>query len=101
VNKETNNLREYIKFKEMIEMMLSNPKDKERLKAGVKELSDSMTRVEAERDLQKDIVEAVFDEIGVDKKIIKKFASMYHKQNFTQVQSEFEEVTGLYEDIFG
>lgn len=88
-------------FEQEMNMLLSSPKDRERLKSSVKEMSDSMTRVDAERDLQKDIVDNISDEIGVEKKHIKKFASMYHKQNFTQVQSEFEEFTNLYEEVFG
>ena len=81
--------------------MLTNPKDKERLTNAVKEMSNSMTRIDAERDLQKDIVDKVYDETGVDKKYIKKLAAIYHRQTFAQVQTEREELEGLYEELFG
>lgn len=94
-------IKQLLKLQETIDMMLSNPKDKEKLKAAVKEMSDSMTRIDAERDLQKDIVDKIADEVGIEKKHVKKFATMYHKQNFNEVQTEFEEVSSLYEDMFG
>jgi division protein CdvB (Snf7/Vps24/ESCRT-III family) len=81
-------------------MLLTNPKDKETLQNGIKELSNSMTRVDSERDLQKDIVDKVADEVGVEKKFIKKLAAIYHKQAFTQVQSEQEQLESLYEELF-
>lgn len=81
--------------------MLTNPKDKEKLQNAIQELSNSMTRIDAERDFQKDAVDKVADETGVDKKYIKKLASMYHKQTFAQVQTEQEELEDLYESLFG
>lgn len=81
--------------------MITNPKDKERLSNAITEISNSMTRIDAERDFQKDAVDKVADETGVDKKYIKKLASMYHKQTFAQVQTEYEEIEGLYEELFG
>ena len=85
----------------LLNMMITNPKDKERLQSGIKELSNSMTRVDAERDLQKDIADAVNDDTGIDKKYIKKLASIYHKQTFNAVLTEQEEIQSLYEDLFG
>lgn len=81
--------------------MLTNPKDKERLTNAVKEMSNSMTRIDAERDHQKDIVDKAHDETGVDKKYIKKLAAIYHRQTFAQVQTEREELEELYEELFG
>ena len=79
--------------------MLSNPKDRDSLLNGIKEMSNSMTRVDAEKDFQKDVIEKLADELSIDKKYIRKLASIYHKQNFTVVQSEMEEVQELYEAI--
>jgi hypothetical protein len=81
--------------------MLTNPKDKERLINAVKEMSNSMTRMDAERDHQKNIVDKVYDETGIDKKYIKKLSAIYHRQTFAQVQTEREELEGLYEELFG
>jgi hypothetical protein len=85
---------------QFIAQLITNPKDKERLMGAVKELSDSKTRAAAEADLQKDIVEKAADETGVEKAFIKKLGTMYYKQNFNQVSSEFEQLESLYEDLF-
>lgn len=77
-----------------------NAPDKQRLENGIKELSNSMTRMDAERDLQKSIVEEVADDTGINKKYIKKLATIYHKQVFSQVQAETDEIQSLYEELF-
>jgi len=56
--------------------MLTNPKDKEKLTNAIKEMSNSMTRIDAEKDLQKDIIEKAADDTGVDKKYIKKLSAI-------------------------
>jgi cyanate lyase len=81
--------------------MLSNPKDRERLLNAIKEIDNSMTRVAAERDFQKDAINAVADELELEKKYVRKLASIYHKQNLSQVQQETEEVFELYDLITG
>jgi cyanate lyase len=81
--------------------MLSNPKDRERLLNAIKEIDNSMTRVSAERDFQKDAINAVADELDLEKKYVRKLASIYHKQNLSQVQQETEEVFELYDLITG
>ena len=79
--------------------MLSNPADREKLLASIKEMSNSMTRVDAEKDFQKDIIDKVNDELGLEKKYVRKLATIYHRQNFTTVQQEQEELVELYEAI--
>ena len=80
--------------------MLTNPKDRDRLINGIKELSDSMARVAAEKDLQKNIVEDEADDTEVDKKYIRKLATIYHKQTFVKVQEETDEIVSLYDILF-
>ena len=77
--------------------MLSNPADQKRLLGAMKELSNSMTRVEAERDFQKEAIDSVAEELNLEKKYIRKLATIYHKQNMTQFKQENEEVETLYE----
>lgn len=81
--------------------MLSSPEDRKKLLNAIKEIDNSMTRVAAERDFQKDAISAVADELDLEKKYVRKLASIYHKQNFSQVQQEQEEVETLYELITG
>ena len=99
IDKRNNNL--YGGNAAWIMALISNPADKKKLEDAVVELSNSMTRVDAERDLQKDIVDRIADEVGVEKKYVKKLATIYHRQTFAQVQTEQEELESLYEDLFG
>jgi uncharacterized protein (UPF0335 family) len=77
-----------------------NPVDKQKLANVIKELSDSMTRVDAEKELQRDIIQVTFENEGFDKKKLRKLATMYHKQNATEVRTEAEDVFELYEELF-
>lgn len=77
-----------------------NPVDKQKLASVIKELSDSMTRVDAEKELQRDIIQVTFENEGFDKKKLRKLATMYHKQNATEVRTEAEDVFELYEELF-
>jgi len=79
--------------------MLSNPADRQKLLDAIKEMSNSMTRVDAEKDFQKEAIDKVNDELGLEKKHVRKLASIYHKQNFSTVQQEQEELQELYELI--
>ena len=81
--------------------MLSNPADRKKLLGAIKEIDNSMVRIAAERDFQKDAVDAISDELGLEKKYVRKLASIYNKQNMSQVQQETEEVIELYEMITG
>lgn len=79
--------------------MLSSPADKDKLLNGVKEISNSLTRVDAERDFQKDAIAKLSDELGIKKQYIAKLSKLYHKQSFSQAQQEYEELEALYEAI--
>lgn len=70
--------------------------DKERLKNAIKEMNDSMTRAAAESDLQKEIITKICDELGVDKKIVRRMAKVYFKANFN---AEVEE-NRTFEDFY-
>lgn len=68
--------------------------DKKKLKGVIQELNDSLTRVASERDYQKEAIAKLYDELGVDKKIIRRLAKTYFKANFSEEQEgnrQFEE----------
>lgn len=68
--------------------------DRRKLKSAIIELNDSMTRISAENDLQKDVLNNVAEEIGLDKKLVKRLAKTYYKSNFNVEAEEnkyFEE----------
>lgn len=71
-----------------------------KLQGAIKELSNSFLRVEAERDLQKEIIANISEETEIEKKHIRKMARVYHKQNYQEETQNHEEFTDLYEQIF-
>jgi DNA-directed RNA polymerase alpha subunit len=79
----------------------SDPQSKQTLLNAIKEMSDSMTRVESEKSLQKEIIDDVSDKVEVPKKYLRKMANIYHKQNLTEVKTEMDDVEALYEAVTG
>lgn len=79
--------------------MLSNPADRKKLFDAIVEISNSMTRVDAEKDYQKDAIDTISSELNIEKKYVRKVANVYHKQNFNVMKVENEEVQELYELI--
>jgi ABC-type microcin C transport system permease subunit YejB len=59
-----------------------NEAERKKLKKAIMELNDSMTRVAAERDLQKEVITTLYEELGVDKRLIRRMAKAYFKANF-------------------
>lgn len=78
--------------------IFSTEEDRKKFMGAVKEISNSMIRIEAERDLIKEIVKEKSDEFQIPRKIINKIAKTYHKQNLTQVETEHEEFVEIYEE---
>jgi hypothetical protein len=75
------------------------PEQKKDLQKAVQEISNSMTRMEAERDLIREIVKDQSQNLQIPKKIISKIAKTYHKQNLTQEIADHEEFVELYESV--
>lgn len=73
--------------------------DKKKLKNAIMELNDSMTRVAAERDLQKETINTIFDELGVDKKLVRRMAKAYYKANFNEEVEENNNFQEMYDNI--
>jgi Transcriptional regulator DsbA len=77
----------------------TDPKERKKVMDALVEISHSMTRIEAERDLIKSVLERLEDELEIPKKATRKLAKIYHKQNYTEVQAEQSELETLYETI--
>jgi hypothetical protein len=74
--------------------------DKEKLKKAIQEISNSMTRMDAERDLIKEIIKDAHEEHAIDKKVLRKMARAFHKQNFSEEVATQEEFETLYQEVF-
>jgi len=68
--------------------------DRKRLRKAIMEMNDSLTRIGAERELQKEITNEMADQLGMDKKLFKRMSRAYFKANF---QSEVQENTDFEE----
>jgi len=79
--------------------MINNQEDKIKFKQAIQEISNSMTRTEAERDLINEIIKKCSDDFTINKKIIRKIARAYHKQNLTEEQQDHEEFVEIYEEV--
>lgn len=75
------------------------PNDKLKLVGALKEMSTSMTRVDAERDLQKNIKNDICKELDLNKKVFSKLAKTYHRQNFADEVATHQEFETLYEEV--
>lgn len=82
-------------------MSISNPNDRKIIRDALQEISNSMTRMDAERDLIKDIKDTLHEQFKelLSKKQIGKMARIYHKQNFNQEQEEFAQLENLYSEV--
>ena len=55
-----------------------------------------MTRVDGERDFQKEAIVEVAKKLNLEKKYVRKLARIYHKNNLNEVKQENEDVETLY-----
>ena len=74
---------------------------KKKLTGAMNEMSSSMLLVEAEKDLQKNVINDLFDEFKIPKKVLAKMARVYHKQNLQEEKATHEEFEQLYHTITG
>jgi len=78
---------------------LSNPADRLKIKKMLGEISNSMTRIEAEKDLIRETIKDMSDQFQLPKRTLNKMAKVYHKQNFQQEVQSHEEFETLYESV--
>lgn len=73
--------------------------DRKKLHNALVEASNSLTRIDAERDLIKNITNDTSKNFQIPKKTIKKLIRVYHKQNFSEEVATHEEFETLYETV--
>jgi len=77
----------------------SNPTDLAQIRRALEEVSQSLTRIEAERDLIRDIINNTCGALKLDKKVFRRTAKVFHRRNYStelQEQADFEQ---LYESV--
>ena len=81
-------------------MNIQDPEIRNKVRAALGEISASITRIEAEKDLIKEVVKKLSDETSIPKSVLNKSAKVYHKQNYKQQVEEYENFQQLYETLF-
>jgi len=77
----------------------SNPADRKAILDCMKEISESMTRIDAERDFIREAIKNICDAQNLSKKTFRRMTKTYHKQNFNTEVEEHEEFENLYQVI--
>jgi hypothetical protein len=78
-----------------------SPKEKNDIKNCLQEISNSYTRIEAERDNIKSIIERLAEEFEMNKRLSRRLAKVYHKRNLAEEVAAAEELSTTYEDVVG
>jgi hypothetical protein len=73
--------------------------DKAKVVGCLQEVSNSLTRIEAERDLIKEILQKMQDECEIPKKLSRKIAKVYHKRNYEEEVAQQNDFVDLYEIV--
>jgi hypothetical protein len=73
--------------------------DAPKIKAAILEMSNALTRIEAEREFIKEAIDALSEEYELDKKIIRKTLKAYHKASFSQEEAEANDFFAFYTTV--
>ena len=76
-----------------------SPTDKAKILGMLQEISNSLTRVESERDLIKEILDRLQDECEIPKKLGRKLAKTYHMRNFEEEVAQQNDFVDMYEQV--
>lgn len=73
--------------------------ERKKLKDAILELDGSHTRVASERDLQKEIIDSVAEELDIEKKLVRKLARTYFKANYNTEKEEQQTFEDFYDIV--
>jgi hypothetical protein len=69
------------------------------IRDSIEEMSKHMTKIDMEKQAIKDIVNSVYDQYKLPKKILNRMAKVHHKQSFNQQVVEDKEFEALYTGV--
>jgi hypothetical protein len=78
---------------------ISNPADKEKLLKVLKTCSDSLARAEAEKELIREEVKEICQQLELPKRLVNRMVKVYHKQNYDEEVAVHEQFETLYETV--
>jgi len=77
----------------------SSPEDRKEVRDRLNEISNALTRIEAERDHINEILNDLQDDYELPKKHMRKVSRVFHKQNINEVKEEFSDIEDIYNAI--
>ena len=80
-------------------MMPSNPADLKKIDVALQQISDSKTRIEAEQGHIKEVVETIHYDFGLEKKLIRQLAKVWHMRNYAEEVTQQEDFQEAYEAL--
>ena len=77
--------------------------DRKKIYGALQEISDSMTRISAEKDFINETLKDLHDQYKttISKKTLTKLANVYHKQSFNEEVAAADEFETLYQTVTG
>lgn len=75
------------------------PEDIRKVSDAIEVINDSMTRVAAERDLVKDTINKLHEEIGFPKRLLRRLAKTHYHRSFEMDTQENRDFESAYETI--
>ena len=70
---------------------------KTEIKGCLQEISNSLTRIEAERDLIREVLSRMADEFEINKRLARRLAKVYHKRNIEEEVAQVQELNDTYD----
>lgn len=77
----------------------SNESDRKKVRSAMEEISNSLTRIEAERDFINDVLDRMQEEFELPKKEMRKVSKIFHKRNIDEVVTEAETIEEIYNQL--
>lgn len=76
------------------------PTQLKEIKGKFDEISASMTRISAEKDFLKEVINDLKDQYEIPTRTARKLAKAYHKRNIQEVRAESDDLIETYEVVF-
>lgn len=76
-----------------------SPEDRKKVKEAIDEISNSMARMDGEKDLIKETIDDLFEQFDIPKKTLRKMATIYYKQKYSETIQDHEDFELLYENV--
>ena len=91
--------RSYIMAVQQLTINQLSAPDREKLFKIVRDCSDSMTRMDGEKDFVRESIAETAKTMQLPKKMVAKLVKVYHKQNFDEEVAVQEQFETLYESV--